>query len=55
MTKAKEGLFHVQEIVGGWRQVSIFEGTYQECQKFMKSCFGSFYIVSDDEYVVDYL
>lgn len=53
--KANRDLFHVQETIGGWRQNSIFEGTYQECQKFMDSCFGYYHIVSDNEYVVDYL
>jgi len=57
MTKRKEGLFHVQETIGGWLQVSTFEGTYEECRKFMaERCHnGNFNIVADCDYVVDYL
>ena len=53
----KTNLFHVQETIDGWRQFSTFEGTYEECRKFVaERCHnGNFNIVRNDEYVVDYL
>ena len=50
-------VFHVQEIIGGWRQVSVFEGAFEECQEFMtERCYnGNYQIVADCDYKVDYL
>ena len=49
--------FHVQETIGGWRQVSVFEGTLEECQEYVtERCHnGVFNIVADCDYIVDYL
>lgn len=47
--------YYVQEVIGGWKQNAIFQGTFEECLKFMSSCFGNYSIVSDHEYEVDYL
>lgn len=49
--------YFVQETVGGWRQVAIFEGSYDECLEYRNSnCFhGNWAIVSELEYEVDYL
>ena len=57
MKAKKEKMFHVQETIGGWKQMSIFEGTLEECQRFMaERCHnGSFHIVADCDYEVDYL
>lgn len=49
--------YHVQETIGGWRQMSCFEGTKEECNAFLEErCFnGNYAIVSDDDYEVDWL
>lgn len=49
--------YYLQETIGGWRQVAIFEGTYEECLKFRNEyCFsGNWAIVNEFEYRVDYL
>jgi|GEM_PF-1058836 len=51
----------VAETIGGWRQVPMFEGTYEECVHYMKSNpmlgYGNnnTHIYRSDEYKVDYL
>lgn len=47
--------FYVQETIGGWRQNAIFSGTLEECEEYMKDCYGNFAIVHEDDYEVDYL
>lgn len=49
--------YYVQEIIGGWRQVAVFEGTFEECMDYKNErCFsGSWDIVSELDYKVDYL
>jgi len=49
--------FFVQETIGGWRQNAVFEGTIEECQKFVaeRCTNGSYTIVHEDDYKVDYL
>lgn len=49
--------FYIQEIIGGWRQNAIFEGTYKECQEYLAEwCHnGNYNIVSNEDYEVDYL
>lgn len=48
---------HVQETIGGLRQVAAFSGTLDECEDYIAQVyfFGSYAIVPDDEYEVDYL
>ena len=58
--KAKEiktAIYFVQETIGGWRQVSVFNGTFEECQEYVtERCHnGSFAIVPEWDYEVDYL
>jgi len=57
MKTEQKNYFHVQETIGGWRQVSTFEGTLEECKKFVaERCHnGNYQIVADCDYVVDYL
>ena len=50
-------MYYVQEIIGGWKQNAIFQGTYEECQEYMaERCHnGSYSIVPEWDYGVDYL
>lgn len=50
-------VYHVQETIGGWRQNAVFTGTYKECEEYMSNyCHnGSYAIVCDDDYEIDYL
>ena len=51
----KTSKYYVQETIGGWRQNAIFDGTLNECEEYMKDCYGNFSIVHEDDYEVDYL
>lgn len=53
----KEEIYYVQETIGGWRQNAVFQGTYNECEKYIAEwCHnGCFNIVSEDDYEVDYI
>lgn len=53
-------IFYVQETIGGWRQNPIFEGSYEECKRYMEENFlyqrqTAYNIVSEEELEVDYL
>lgn len=49
--------FYIQETIGGWKQVPVFEGSYEECLEFYERVFqsGSYAIVSKEELEIDYL
>lgn len=47
--------YFVQEIIGGWSQVAVFSGSYAECMAYIVGLNGSYYIVHESEYNVDYL
>lgn len=50
--------FYVQETIGGWRQTPVFEGTYNECVKYLNERNDSrsaFAIVREEELEIDYL
>lgn len=50
--------FYVQETIGGWRQTPVFEGSYNDCVKYLNErndSRNSFGIVSEEELEVDYL
>lgn len=51
----QEEIFYCQETIGGWRQVAVFSGTYEECLEFCEDQNGQYYIVPESEYEVDYL
>ena len=58
MTKEiKTAIYFVQETIGGWKQNAVFNGTFEECQEYVtERCHnGSFNIVADCDYTVDYL
>lgn len=52
-------MWFVQQIIGGWRQNAVFQGTLKECEKYMED--NNLYsqigygIVSEEDYKVDYL
>ena len=58
-TKSKKAkkTYYVQETIGGWRQNAIFCGSKEECKKYLNENYhnGSFNIVADCDYEVDYL
>lgn len=49
--------YYIQETIGGWRQNAIYSGSLKDCEKFIKenSLNGSFSIVDENEYEVDYI
>ena len=49
--------FYLQETIGGWRQVPVFEGSYEEClEKYWEVInSGSFAVVSEEDLEIDYL
>ena len=47
--------WHCQETIGGWRQVAVFSGTYEECRNFTIEHNWQYAIVADCDYEVDYL
>ena len=47
--------FCVQEIIGGWKQVPCFFGSYEECEEYLDGNNGNYAIVPADSYEVDYL
>lgn len=50
--------YFVQETIGGWRPIPIFEGTYNECVQYLNTCNdsrSSFAVVSEEDLEVDYL
>jgi hypothetical protein len=48
--------YYVQETIGGWRQNAIFQGSKEECEKYLESCHNGHYaIVAEEDYEVDYL
>ena len=50
-------MYHVQETIGGWRQVPVFSGSKTACYDYLaNSCSnGSYSIVADKDLQVDYL
>jgi len=56
-----EKQFVIAETIGGWRQVPVFEGTWQECQEMMSDNPAWGYGTSNmgihpaEEWEVDYL
>lgn len=59
-TPAVSGHYYVQETVGGWRQNAAFDGTLAQCKEYWRDMHldqsnGSWNIVSEDDYEVDYL
>lgn len=55
MRKMKK--YYVQEVIGGWRQNTAYEGTLEGCREFMRErCHGgSWAVVPAEDYAVDYL
>lgn len=47
--------FYCQETIGGWRQNAAFVGTFDECWEWLGDRQGSWDIVPEAQYEVDYL
>lgn len=47
--------YYVQEIIGGWNQVPSFEGTLEECERFVRENNSNKSLFITDKPEVDYL
>lgn len=53
--RPRSNTFYCQETIGGWRQLASFKGTFDECWEWLGDKQGSWDIVPEDLYEVDYL
>ena len=50
-----EKMFFVQEVIGGWKQSPCFQGTQEECERFVRENNSNKSLFVTDKPEVDYL